>query len=100
MIKPVFPFGGAVWWRLPRHRLTKEQLEAKREYDRKMRAFYRQSLEFKERDRSAYSRCINKNRSKVYARNKAWRKQNWSYVLESRRAVGYKLASQMRCRAT
>lgn len=100
MNKPFqFPVGSSDWWKLPRHQLTPEQLEVRRKYDREWRANKRATDPiFRDKDKAAYHRCISKDRTKAYARNSKWRKENWPAVLESRRRPNYRIASQMRCR--
>lgn len=97
--KPNFPIGASKWWQNPVKELSVEQLASKRQYGRQYRAFKRATdPNFKELDRLAHQRCINKDRPRCYARNAAWRKKNWAKVLQSRRRLQYRIPSVMRSR--
>lgn len=85
MEKPKFPEGASAWWNKPRSEMTPEQLEARRKYDRELRAFHRQDPKKAERDKKAYKKHVKKNKKKVYTRNAQWRRDNWDAVYKKRR---------------
>lgn len=85
---------------IPRSQMSEEQLEILRKYDREYRAKRRLNPIFKERDRQAYHKCIEKNRKKAYKRNAEWRKRNWDKVYAKRCEPFNKIAGIIRCRTS
>jgi hypothetical protein len=86
--------------KVPRSKMSSEELEAIRKYDREYRAKRRLNSELKELDRQAYHKCINKDRKKTYKRNAEWRKENWVKVYAKRLEPTNKIANMFRSRTS
>jgi len=92
--KPKFPEGASSWWNLPRSKMTDEQKNLRRKYDRELRAYHRLDPKIKLRDNRTYKKHVSENKTKVYNRNSKWRKDNWEAVAKQRKDSGYNTRSR------